>query len=130
MVDLSYTSYVVQERMMRIGIESRCVQSPSNEDLYRIVVQTIKQDQIQHNQPVDITLSNNLHLLFANQLQPGTSQLFYFMADNNGVSTIFSTVKLEELCKLGYTSGKKMPGSSIPRLYKNKQYRYSTTVVQ
>ena len=75
-----FTSSVVQERIMRLGIEGKCLDAQTNDELYVVALATLQEDYIKNYQ-FHGDVCSEIEKLFIKQLDK-FSGVFLYMALN------------------------------------------------
>lgn len=91
------TDSLVQERLMRIGVEVKYTGAQTMDEFYMIALATLHEDYINHhegNQLVAIRNVFDFNYIFAEQLKHDTDRL-YFMSRINGKCEVLA-LKLNE----------------------------------
>ena len=110
-----FTSSIVQERMMRIGIEAKYTHAYTNDELYLIALATLHEDYIKHysgKTTVLITCILDVIALFKSQIHDG---VFYYMVYNNDRAEIVKSNDYEYI--LNHYTYAEIGESTIPTLY-------------
>lgn len=102
---------IVQERMMRVGIEAHGI-SDVNE-IYQAAIKTLRED-FQRYPKTSILSDDNIKSLFKRQVFNG---LYYFMTEIDGELQILKCHDLTELDAYGSGDLNLSPNQTIPRLY-------------
>ena len=117
-LNLSWTSSIIQERMLRCRLETRHINNPTDDEIYRTAVKSIQYDQINKSIVNEVT-TNDISSLFEEQLKRGSTYLYLMSYNDQNILSVIAYSSLDAI-KTEYISGQ-LGAGIIPKMTRKKQ---------